>query len=227
MANDTNNDRIGEIENWSSWHDEYENAGSELHTRKRGVQTHVDALANEAASGPITIVSICGGRAHEVIGALENHPRRADVRGRIVELDEENSAFAREWTQKAGLGSLDVLTGDASVAESYKGLPRADIVVISGVFGHLSPADRRRTVDFLPQILRKGGHVVWTFTHTDETATNALRDYYRENGFAEEAFAPLGGKYCLTVARNHFTGEEKPFDADAKFFTFGSSREPA
>jgi len=226
MANDSTPqaDKIGEIEDWSAWHDEYENSDSELHRRKRGVQAHVTAIANELPAGPITVVSICGGRAHEVIGALENHPRKGDVRGRIVELDEENSAFAREWTKKVGLGNLEVLTGDASIAESYKGLPPADIVVISGVFGHLSPSDRLQLIDFVRQIIRSGGYVVWTFTHTNQDATDAVRDYYRAQKFEEEAYEGLGGKYCLTVARNHFVGEPAPFDPSAKFFTFGSSR---
>jgi hypothetical protein len=215
-------ERIGD---WSAWHDEYENAGSELNARKRAVQAQVAKIVEQRPPGPVTIVSICGGQGREVIGALETHPRRADVRGRIVELDAENAAFARAWAQEAQLGDLEVVTGDASIADSYAGLPPVDLVVISGVFGHLSDADRQRTVGFLRQICRQGGCVVWTFFRRNEEQTARLRGYFAGQMFDEEEFETLSGEYAFTIARNRYLGAPALFEPHAKIFTFGSSRE--
>jgi hypothetical protein len=185
----------------------------------------VAAIVEQCPPGPVTVVSICGGQGRELIGALEEHPRRADVRGRIVELDAENAAFARAWVQKAQLGNLEVVTGDASIADSYAGLPAADLVVISGVFGHLNDADRMRTIDFLRQICRKGGCVVWTFFRMGGDQSDKVRGFFREQMFEEESFETLSGAYAFTIARNRYAGAPAQFEPHAKIFTFGSSRQ--
>jgi hypothetical protein len=216
---------IEKIGDWSAWHDEYENTDSELNARKRAVQAQVAKIVERCPPGPVTVVSICGGQGREVIGALETHPRRADVRGRIVELDVENAAFARAWAQKAQLGNLEVVTGDASINDSYAGLPPVDLVVVSGVFGHLSEADRLVTIKFLRQICRQGGCVVWTFFRRNEEQTARLRGYFTEQMFEEESFETLSGEYAFTIGRNRYAGAPTPFEPHAKIFTFGSSRE--
>ena len=220
----TEQDAILQIDNWSSWHDEYANSDSELNARKRAVQNQVAAIVEQCPPGPVTVVSICGGQGRELIGAVENHARRADVRGRIVELDPENSAFARAWARKAGLDNLEVVTGDASLSASFAGLPPVDIVVISGVFGHIDVADQKLLVSFLRQICRKGGYVVWTFFSRGEERTNSLRGIFREQEFVEESFETLSGKFGFTIARSCYAGTTVPFELDSKFFTFGSSR---
>jgi hypothetical protein len=221
-------DGILQIDNWSTWHDEYQNEDSELNGRKRAVQTQVAAIAAQSPPGPVTVISICGGQALEVLGALENHPRRADVRGRIVELDEENAAFARAWTKKAGLDNLEVLTGDASLTNSYAGIPPADIVVVSGVFGHLNEADRTRLIGFLPQLLRKGGAAVWTFTPFSDGKCQEeyarIRALFQAQKLDEQSVDRTAGRYSFAITRSHFNGQQAPFEPNTKIFDFGSSR---
>ncbi len=218
-------DAILQIENWSTWHDQYENPDSELNARKQAVQAHVASIVEQCPAGPVTVVSICGGQGRELIGALEAHPRRKDVGGRIVELDVANSGFAREWARRAGLEKLEVMTGDASVADSYAGLPPVDLVVISGLLGHIDRADRQRLFDFLRQICREGASVVWTYFNWDEEKTQELRNDLTERLFAEESLEVLEGKFAFVIGRNRSTGAPEPFEAEAKLFTFGSSRQ--
>jgi hypothetical protein len=220
-------DGILKIDNWSTWHNEYANEDSELNGRKRAVQAQIAALASECPPGPVTVISICGGQAHEVLGALENHPRRADARGRIVELDKENAAFASAWAKKAGI-NIEILNGDASISDSYSGLPAADIVVISGVLGHINEADRARLIGFLPQLLRKGGAAVWTFTpfsdgkHADEYAR--VRGLFQAQMLEEQSVDRTTGRYAFAITHSRFNGDQAPFEPHAKIFDFGSSR---
>jgi len=224
QAGESQRDGILEIDDWSTWHDEYENPDSELNARKRAVQRQVAAIVAECPPGPVTVLSICGGQGREVIGALENHERRGDVRGRIVELDPENGAFARAWAARAGLDKLEVVTGDASVSSSYTGLPPVDLVVISGVFGHIDADDRQRLIAFLRQVCAEGARVVWTFFNWDEDRTNTVRGYFVERGLVEESFEVLEGKFAFTITRNRLSAPPVPFEPDARIFTFGSSR---
>lgn len=224
LGQGSDQDGILSIGQWSSWHDEYEREGSELHLRKSGVQRNIAAIVDQSAEGPVTIVSVCGGQCREVIGALENHPRRGDIRGRLVELDPENAAFASDWAARAGLADIEILNGDASLAMSYAGLPPVDIVVISGVFGHIDNADRMRLIGFARQILRKGGYVVWTSHSLGGGKAEEIRRHFCNFGFNEDDHAVLPGKFGFTVTRSRYTGEPVAFEQDAILFNFGSSR---
>jgi hypothetical protein len=224
LGKGSDQDGILSIRDWSSWHDEYEKEGSELHLRKSGVQKNIVSIVDRSPPGPITIVSICGGQCREVIGALEGHPRRADVQGRLVELDPDNAAFARAWAKQAGLQNLEIYNGDASLTASYTGLSPVDIVVISGVFGHIDNADRMRLIGFVPQILRKDGFVVWTSHSLGGGKAEEIRQHFRNFGFNEDDHLVLPGKFGFTVTLSRYTGEPVPFDPDATLFSFGSSR---
>jgi hypothetical protein len=224
LGKGSDQDGILSIRDWSSWHDEYEKEGSELHLRKSGVQKHIAEIVDQSPPGPVTIVSICGGQCREVIGALENHPRRAEIRGRLVELDPENAAFASAWAKQVGLENLEIYNGDASLTNSYKGLPQVDIVVISGVFGHIDTADRKRLIGFVRQLVRKDGLVVWTSHSLGGGKAEEVRQHFRNFAFSEDDHAVLPGKFGFTVTRSRYTGEPIAFEPDATLFSFGSSR---
>jgi hypothetical protein len=219
------------IDRWSEWHDEYDDPDSELALRMRTVRKHVAATVEACPPGPVTVVSICAGQGREVIGALEDHPRRGDVRGRLVELDPDNAAFAKQSAEHAHLDGLEIVNGDASVSDAYAGLPRADLVVMSGLFGHLDDEDRVSTIAFLRQILRSGGHAVWTSFLRDNGPVEKMRRFFVEQSFdeVETEFLP-GEEYRFTVTLSRHAGSEELLQANKKLFTFGSAhkrrREP-
>jgi SAM-dependent methyltransferase len=219
-----------QILDWTEWHDEYDDPDSELAARMRAVRTHVSELVERCDPGPVTIVSICGGQGRETIGALRDHARRADVRGRLVELDAKNAAAARRSAVAAQLDEFEVMTGDASSSDSYAGLPPADVVVVSGVLGHIDNDDRAQLVAFLRQLMRPGGSVVWTFfrlpgdRHREERLAG-MRRLFNDDGFEEVAFELLpGDEYGFTVGVSRYTGERAPFRPHEQIFTFGSAR---
>lgn len=211
------------ISDWSDWHDEYENPDSELTHRSRLVQEQVVATLEGLPPGPVTVVSICGGQGRELIGALEGHDRRSDIQGRLVELEARNAAFAREWAQAVGLTGLEVREGDASASDNYDGLPRADLVIVSGVFGHLCPDDRRRLIAFLPQISRTGATVLITTYEENPKVTAELRTYFDECEFEETDWATTPGG-MFGVMAHQLRGEARPLIPHTTLFEFGSSR---
>jgi SAM-dependent methyltransferase len=219
-----------QISDWTDWHDEYDDPDSELASRMRGVRARVIAAVEVCPPGPVTLVSICGGQGREVIGALEHHPRRADLRGRLVELDPTNAEIARRSAHDAHLDGFEVVTGDASLSDSYAGLPPVDVVVVSGVLGHLDDHDQLGLVRFLHQLLRPGGRVVWTFFRLrDDPRRDAklerMRDHFTEQRFDETTMDLLAGdEFGFTVAVSTFEGEREPFRAGERIFSFGSSR---
>ena len=101
---------------WVAWHDRYDDPDSALSHRLAVVRRRIGEALDGALPGPITVVSMCAGQGRDLLGALDAHPRRDDVRARLVELDEDNVAFARASARAAGLdeANVEIVRGDAS-----------------------------------------------------------------------------------------------------------------
>jgi hypothetical protein len=191
---------------WVRWHRAYEDPDSALSMRLRLVQDGVREVLDDHPPGPIRIVSICAGQGRDVIDVVAEHPRRADVRARLVELDPGLAAFARARAAAAGVGDVvEVVEGDASLAGSYAGALPADLVVICGVFGNISDDDIRAVARRMPSLCAPGGTVVWTRHRRPPDLTPSVRGWFAEAGFAEKSFvAP--DPYILGVGCHQWAG---------------------
>jgi hypothetical protein len=116
------------------WHRDYDDPGSLLSRRGKLVQGHLRAELDRAPAGDVRLISLCAGQGRDVIGALTGHPRRDDVRARLVELDERNVALARQAAQAAGLHGVEVLQADAGITDACAGAVPAQVVVACGIF---------------------------------------------------------------------------------------------
>ncbi|MGI5269388.1 hypothetical protein ACQEUU_09575 [Nonomuraea sp. CA-218870] len=132
---------------WQTWHDDYDLPGSPLARRLRVVQERVEAVLDTCAPGPVKVISLCAGQGRDLLGVLAGHPRRADVRARLVELDPRNAAAARQAAAAAGLDQVEVLTADAARIDWCQGMAPADLVLACGIFGNVTDEDIQRTVD--------------------------------------------------------------------------------
>jgi hypothetical protein len=217
---------------WVRWHQAYEDPDSPLSVRLRLVQSGVRAVLDRHPPGPIRLVSICAGQGRDVIDVVAGHPRQADVRARLVELDPTLVAFARARADAAGVGDLiEVVQGDASRAGSYAGALPADLVLICGVFGNIGDEDIRSTVLTMPSFCAPGGTVVWTRHRRPPDLTPSIREWFAQAGFAEQSFvAPE--PYVLCVGSHQWVGgadvggadvggaERDTLDPDRRLFAF-------
>src|SRR4051794_33591872 len=80
---------------WVEWHAGYDDPGSRLAHRLRIVQEQIRAALDRMPPGPVTALSMCAGQGRDLLEVLAGHPRRNDVRARLVELDPRNVAVAR------------------------------------------------------------------------------------------------------------------------------------
>src|ERR1700749_264203 len=113
---------------WVEWHRDYDDPGSLLSRRLELVQGHLRAELDHATAGDIRLISLCAGQGRDVIGVLAGHPRRDEVRARLVELAEGNAAAAGRGAQAAGLEGLEVLQADAGITDACAGAVPAQIV---------------------------------------------------------------------------------------------------
>jgi hypothetical protein len=96
---------------WHEWHDAYDTPDSYLGRPLALVQSRVRLALDEAPPGPLTAVSVCAGQGRDLIGVLAEHPRRGDVRARLVELDDRNAEVAARAAGAAGLSGVEVVVG--------------------------------------------------------------------------------------------------------------------
>ncbi len=200
---------------WHEWHEAYEDPASPLARRLRVVQQCIADALDVAPPGRVRIVSMCAGEGHDLLGVLENHSRRADVEGRLVELDPELAATARS---RAPTG-IQVLCADAGTTPSYAGAVPADLVLVCGVFGNITDADVFRTIDQLPTLCAPQATVIWTRHRRPPDVTPAVRRRFAESGFKEVAFlAPEETRFAVGVHR--LTSPPRPFQTDVRLFDF-------
>jgi hypothetical protein len=204
---------------WFAWHAPYDIAGSALAVRLELAQGYITTALDEAPPGPIHVVSLCAGQGRDVIGALEDHPRRADVLARLVELDPRNSEVARRSAAEAGLG-VEVVTGDASSSDSYAGAVPAQIVVACGIFGNITDSDIHNFTQLVPMLCDKGATVIWTRHRRQPDLTPSIRRWFAQAGFQELGFDAPSGHPFVGVGSARWKGPAGELRPGETFFTF-------
>ncbi len=202
---------------WRAWHAPYEDPSSELSRRLALVQAQLRAALDQAPPGPIRLVSVCAGQGHDAIGVLADHPRRADVSARLVELDEQNVRLARAAASAAGLDAVEVLAADASITDAYVGAVPADVILVCGVFGNLAAADVAATIERLVQLCAPHATVIWTRHRRPPDLVPHIRESFERAGFEEIAF---GDAPPFAVASNRLRVPPGPLQPGVKLFEF-------
>jgi len=199
---------------WLDWHSDYDQPDSSLAQRLLTVQTQIRAVLDDAPAGPITVLSVCAGQGRDLLEVLADHPRRADVKARLVELDPRNTAFA--VAAAAGL-DVEVVTGDASLTAHYRGIAPADLVLMCGVFGNITEDDIQRTVDTCHQLTAHNGTVIWTRGRTAPDLLPQICAWFEERDFERVWVSDADVNYGVGVYR--YRGEPLPLK-DSSMFTF-------
>jgi hypothetical protein len=213
---------------WVKWHRDYDDPGSPLSRRLELVQGHLRAELDRAPAGDIRLISLCAGQGRDVIGVLTGHPRRDDVRTRLVELDERNVTVARQAVQAAGPMDVEVLQADAGTTDACTGAVPAQIVMVCGIFGNIRVSDIQATVAALPSLCAPGALVLWTRHRRPPDLTPAIRSWFGKAGFREEAFDTSHDSF-MSVGAHRLTGEPAALVPGQRLFTFvgGTELDPS
>lgn len=203
---------------WYAWHDGYRNPGSRLYERLSVVQERVRIALDQAPPGLLRVVSLCAGQGRDLLQVLADHPRRADVTARLVELDPRNASVASETATAAGLDRVEVVVGDAALTDQYRGLVPADLVLLCGVFGNVSHHDIRRAVGHTAQLCRTGGTVVWTRGRSPPDRVPQICAWFGAGGFELVWLSEPDRGYG--VGAHRFAGSPEPLPAGVRMFTF-------
>ena len=203
---------------WRVWHDKYDSPSSRMAERLRTVQGQIVTALDSCPPGPLRVISLCAGQGRDLLEVLADHPRRNDVRARLVELDERNTAFAEQVARASGLHPVEVVTADASLGDQYRDMTPAHLVLICGVFGNISDEDIKRTIDACPQLCATGGSVIWTRNRRKPDRVPMICRWFAALGFDLQWLSDSETELAVGVHR--FMGEAQPLVMGARMFTF-------
>lgn len=206
---------------WRNWHDDYDNPDSRLAMRLRIVQAQIRAALDNSPPGELCAISLCAGQGRDLLEVLADHPRCADVRARLVELDERNATRAKEAVRAAGLHRVEVVTGDASLTDCYRGMVSAHLVLMCGIFGNITDDDIAHTIGICPQLCREGAMIVWTRHRRDPDRVPQICAWFEARGFERLWLTEPEARFCVGVHR--FVGKPEPLVLDTRMFTFVGS----
>ena len=175
---------------WRDWLRDYDDPSSALSRRLLIVQAEIRAALDRLPSRPWQVISLCAGDGRDLLGVLADHPRRVDVRGRLVERDEQIAEAGRRAYAAAGLAAVEVRTGDAADPTHYRGLA-ADLLLVCGVMGNLTQDGVLQLIERLPALCAPGCGLVWTRHRRPPDLTPGIRAALGQAGFAEIAFRPV------------------------------------
>jgi hypothetical protein len=181
---------------------DYEDANSDLSRRLEVVQAEIRKVLPPAPTAEFTVLSICAGQSHDIIGVLSEYSHADKVKARLVELDPHNVEQIRAKVAAAGL-DVDVVEGDAADTSLYEGATPADLVLAVGIFGNISDADVFTTIEALPQFCKPGATVLWSRgRHLEPDITAQIRSTLADAGFVEAAFhAPQDARFQIGADR--------------------------
>ncbi|HSR26697.1 MAG TPA: SAM-dependent methyltransferase [Candidatus Eisenbacteria bacterium] len=186
---------------WLEWHRAYDDPGTPHSRRLLVVQRCIREALDLAPAGPLRVVSMCAGEGRDLLGALEDHPRRADVHARLVELDEQILSIARASFAAAGIDA-ELVAADAALTDAYLGAVPAHLVLVCGVFGNIPDADVARTIAHLPGFCAPAATVVWTRHRRPPDLTPRIREWFARAGFDEIVFeAPPDERFGVGAHR--------------------------
>lgn len=221
MLTTVGDDPAGGVErsHWVRWHDAYDDPGSGLAWRLGVVQSRLATALDTAPAGPLTLLSLCAGQGHDVIGVLRDHPRSSDVDAVLVEADPANCRQAETMVEQAGLRGVRVRCADASHTATIRDDVPADVLLLCGIFGNVSDADVERTVSNAARLCAPGATVIWTRHTRSPDLTVDIRRWFTDAGFALVGF-DVRPETDTAVGTQRLVTPPLPFEPDQRLFTF-------
>lgn len=118
---------------YEDWHRRYDDAGSDLSWRLRGVRHHLHA-ALDRHPGEMRVLSVCAGDGRDVLEVLSVRSDADRVSAVLLELHPGLAQRARDVAAATGLTGIEVRAVDAGVSDTYLGAVPADVVLLVGIF---------------------------------------------------------------------------------------------
>jgi hypothetical protein len=208
---------IRPVRDYQRWHEQYDDPASPLSWRLGRVQ-HAIGAALDARSGPVRVLSVCSGDGRDLLGVLSRRDDADRVCATLVEIHPAIAERARAAATR--YPGVEVRTADAGDTSAFIGAVPADLVLLVGIFGNITDADREATIAATPQLCAAQATVVWTRSVGAGSGNENVRAEFRAAGFVETSYEERGGVDGPAVGVVRFAGTARPLVEGRRLFTF-------
>ncbi len=182
---------------WPEWHRAYDDPDSALSKRLHIVTGMIRNHLDQAAPGPIRVLSLCAGEGRDLAAAAHGHRRATDLAGALVEYDHTLVERAAANLRAAGL-DLEVRKADAGVTENFRDVLPVDLLLLVGIFGNISDDDVHNTINAVPNLCRPGATILWTRHRREPDLTPKIREWFDAIGCRPIEFVSEGiGRFAV------------------------------
>lgn len=203
---------------WHAWHDAYDDPATWQARRLVTVRERIRAALDDAPPGPLSVIDIVAGEGRDLLPVLAAHPRRDEVTALLVELDPRNAGAARTAARELGLTGVRVVTGDAALTGHYAAAAPADLVLICGLFPHITEQDGATVAACAASFTKNGGTVIWTRNHREPDLVPVTSSWFDGHGFEQIWATDPAVEYAVVVHRHR--AEPPPVVPGVTMFTF-------
>jgi hypothetical protein len=199
---------------WVQWHKSYGDPDSTLSRRLEVVRRRIAEALDRFPAGPIRMASMCAGDGRDILSVLQNHPRAREVSGRLVEWDQRLVERARA----AAPSTIEIVCGDAGNSDAYEKAVPVDLLLCCGVFGNITEADIRNTINSWPMLCAPQATAIWTRGAFDNDLRPQIREWVKQAGFEELSFDGKNEQYGVGMAK--MTRASEPYRRGVQLFRF-------
>lgn len=210
---------------WQSWHENYRNS-LPLRARLEEVSQQVTDAINAIESPRVHVLSLCSGDGRDLLKVLLSGNTNKAVDATLIELDPILVEQGREAFAEHGFSDfVQFRCADATLFSSYQDLPKAELVMVCGVFGNVRANHVERLIFSLKGFCSPGARVVWTRSLNEfddgEAAAQRIRCCFKDTGFREAAFkrTPEG---TFAVGSLIYEGEQERLPSTGQMFEFSA-----
>lgn len=208
--------------NWNHWHKHYDVA-ADFQGRLQVVGDCITAALSECPAGPIRVVSMCAGDGRDLLNALAGHSRRDDITAWLLDTHHASLERGKGLAASAGLEQrVHFLRADAALAHSYRDLIPVDVLILSGMLGHLRNASVPDFLQALPMLCRPGTSLIWSrhlVIHGGQQQAPLIRQVLSRAGFRELGYHQTSAT-GFAVGRSRFEGAVPAFAPERVLFEF-------
>lgn len=203
---------------WTDWHAAYDRPDSGLGDRLAAVRREIHRHLDDAGRRPVRVVSACAGDGRDLLGVLEERTDADRVDALLVEQDPRLAARARERANDLA-AHVEIREGDAGHSDTYADSAPAHLLMLCGIFGNISDADIRTTIQAARQLCAPGADIVWTRHRWEPDLTADIRAWFEQAGCRETAFVSPGpGEWAVGAHRLERDPEQS--EPGRRWFTF-------
>ena len=171
---------------WVDWHAAYDDPGSGISRRLPVVRRRIGERLDEAI-GPTRILSLSAGGGRDLLPELATRPALVAT-AVLVELDPATRRGRPQACCRPGwcVGPPGENAGNPA---AFADVLPVDLLLLCGIFGNISEADIRATIDAVPSMLAPDGTVIWTRgRYEGNDLRPVIRRWFTDAGLLELAF---------------------------------------